>query len=1138
MMPIRSQMRIRAARRGGSSGLRCALLLGVSFPGWAACAGGASAQTVAPGFDANQLARNDDGSTGTVTLPFQANFFGTTYSQLYVNNNGNVTFGSASSTFTPTGLGASYTGVPIIAPFFADIDTRNAASGVVAYGNGTYAGRTAFGVTWPNVGYFSSRADRTNTFQLVLTSRADVGAGNFDIYFNYNTIRFETGEASGGTNGLGGTSASAGYSAGTGAAGTFFQIPGSLVNGAFLDGGPNALATGSNNGVLGQFLFPVRNGVVLLANLCQPGDSASTTAVANCGPNQSYNGIFYTPSGQFTLNVLDATTITGPAATDAVLVMPASAGGGATANGVTVNVSASATLRSPDRAGIAVDASAGTGAVTVSSAGRIAAGTAGILAQTGGALTVANAGAIEAPFGILGTGAAATVANSGQIAGATIGIGTSTAGSAITNSGSVTFGLAGLGALANGGPVAITNTGTLTRSADLPTSVSPNIVANLPVFAAALNQAISQGASALGASLGSGSVAPVGIAAVVQEGSLTIGNAGTIDAGPTGIAIAGNLQASRAAAMTVTNAGTLTGASGIFAAVGGAGATLAITNAETGRIVSGSGLAIDTRASTVATQVDNRGGILGAVALSSGSTFTNRGQFVTGGTSAFGGAVNNTGTVALAAGTGQAPASAVLGGVTTFTNGGTIDLRTGSAANTLTIGGNYVGTNGSVLLQASTQAGTSDRLVITGNASGSTGVSVSNLTPGVPFTTGPVLVQVGGTVAANAFTLAGAQNFGTLQAVIVNGTSSAGSTVSIGAVPTASALSGPTAVLASRTIAQQGSSAILDRVQQLRDGKQSAAAAPALPLAYAQNTGYAALVSKDPITPNIVQPPPLDTSVRPAVWTRATGDYERRTGYSNFSFGGAAFSRNLGYEQQTGALLGGADVVISGLTSKEDAVILGVLGGGTLATVNLRDGAGRQDYDGGTVGAYATYLNGPVFVDALLKVDLLGLDIVAPGVRQSTSLQNYSIASNVGYRFALPYGVYAEPTAGLDYVATEFSRNAAMTPSTVPLRDGDALRGRIGVRVGSEAIIGAIRIEPSVTAYAYTVLTESNPSGALNGFTSVTGLRDEGKARGELQAALNVFNLTTGVSGFVRADMRVGSDLLAGGGRVGVRYQW
>lgn len=223
----------------------------------------ASAATVVPGFAASTLAANDDLSTGFVASPFALNFFGTTYDGFYVNNNGNITFNSPQSTFTPTGLGADYLGQPIIAPFFADIDTRGTGSGLVSYGTGTYAGRQAIGVTYPDVGYFSGHTDKTNSLQLILTDRSDIASGDFDIYFNYDRIQFETGDASGGSNGLGGTSAAAGYSSGTGDPGTYYQLTGSLTNGALIDGGPNSLVTGSNDGTAGQDLFSVRAGTVI-----------------------------------------------------------------------------------------------------------------------------------------------------------------------------------------------------------------------------------------------------------------------------------------------------------------------------------------------------------------------------------------------------------------------------------------------------------------------------------------------------------------------------------------------------------------------------------------------------------------------------------------------------------------------------------------------------------------------------------------------------------------------------------------------------------------------------------------------------------------------------------------------------------
>lgn len=230
---------------------------------WGAAVSNPNGGPVAGGFNNFSLPHNDDGSSGRITLPFAANFFGTTYNSLFVNNNGNVTFNDAQRQFTPTGLGENYSGQPIIAAFFADVDTSPEAGSVVTYGTGIYNGRTAFGVDYINVGYFSSHTDHLNTFEIILTDRSDTGTGNFDIYFNYNGITWETGDASGGEGGFGGVSASAGFANGSRVAGTFYQFPGSLQTGALIDGGANALRSSTNNGVNGQYLFEVRNGQVL-----------------------------------------------------------------------------------------------------------------------------------------------------------------------------------------------------------------------------------------------------------------------------------------------------------------------------------------------------------------------------------------------------------------------------------------------------------------------------------------------------------------------------------------------------------------------------------------------------------------------------------------------------------------------------------------------------------------------------------------------------------------------------------------------------------------------------------------------------------------------------------------------------------
>jgi hypothetical protein len=209
-------------------------------------------------FTTNTLAANDDGSTGSVNLGFNVNFFGQNFNSLFVNNNGNVTFNAPLGTYTPFSLLSTST--PMLAPFFADVDTRGAGSGLVQYGQSNLNGRSVFGVNWLNVGYYNSQVDKTNSFQLIVTNRSDITAGDFDFQLNYDDVRWETGSASNGTAGFGGSSARAGWSNG---ATTSYELAGSAVNGSFLNGGGHALRSNSlSSNVLGQYNFQVRNGAV------------------------------------------------------------------------------------------------------------------------------------------------------------------------------------------------------------------------------------------------------------------------------------------------------------------------------------------------------------------------------------------------------------------------------------------------------------------------------------------------------------------------------------------------------------------------------------------------------------------------------------------------------------------------------------------------------------------------------------------------------------------------------------------------------------------------------------------------------------------------------------------------------------
>jgi hypothetical protein len=239
------------------------------------------------GFGTLALLAGDDNSSGAIDFrsvfgPAGLDFFGTNYTSLFINNNGNVTFHAASSTFTPTTISAGVNN-PIIAPFWADVDTRG--HGAVYYDRDSSDG--VMTITWDNVGYFNSHTDKLDSFQLVLINE---GNGNFDIEYRYGNIQWTTGTASGGSNGLGGTPAHAGYSAGDGV--HSFELPQSGNQAALL-----ALpTTNGNTGIAGVDEFNVRNGEVGPATLTSTG--TINFADPDLNDNHDIQSVTYTSGGE------------------------------------------------------------------------------------------------------------------------------------------------------------------------------------------------------------------------------------------------------------------------------------------------------------------------------------------------------------------------------------------------------------------------------------------------------------------------------------------------------------------------------------------------------------------------------------------------------------------------------------------------------------------------------------------------------------------------------------------------------------------------------------------------------------------------------------------------------------------------
>ena len=201
-------------------------------------------------------ARTDDGQW-SFSGGLEWNFYGQSYSNVVVSNNGFITFGDFPDEFMYFPEPLADQTLPMIAPFWDDVDTQRDGNALRS-GTGTIDGHATIGFTWPGVAPHGTLGVY-NTFQLMLIDRSDLAPGDFDIEFNYGSINWSGVHSP----------TRVGWTSGIS---EWFELPGSGVDGALLD---SKLETGLvhnrlNSDVDGRYVFNVRGGSVM---------GAGTTAV-------------------------------------------------------------------------------------------------------------------------------------------------------------------------------------------------------------------------------------------------------------------------------------------------------------------------------------------------------------------------------------------------------------------------------------------------------------------------------------------------------------------------------------------------------------------------------------------------------------------------------------------------------------------------------------------------------------------------------------------------------------------------------------------------------------------------------------------------------------------------------------------
>jgi hypothetical protein len=461
--------------------------------------------------------------------------------------------------------------------------------------------------------------------------------------------------------------------------------------------------------------------------------------------------------------------------------------------------------------------------------------------------------------------------------------------------------------------------------------------------------------------------------------------------------------------ITTQPGASVTGAIAGIDATSGTGTTITINDS----VQATAGPAIDVDGAAALINVNAGGSIIGRIDLTDNNdVLNNGGLFNVIGISDFGvgvDVVNN-----LAGGTVRSLNGAgVLANCETFNNAGTVTMVDGTANDTLTVCGNYVGT-GTASLGIDVGGGaaglTADRLIIPGNASGSTAVNVNLLEGSAVIDTDGVMIVDAGTATGNPFGLsapiakAGLINFGLDQR---------GADTFFVSTPDA-------AIMDFATLAQSGS----ELWHQSSDAYLSCAAARRSDLG---------LLNRSPL------------SVCGQVYRS-----EDRTGQASRT--STVFSTPLTYSDRLENERWGGQLDIGYRPS--DNLEFGVTGGYAHSEADLSSGSALEAR-GYNVGLYAEYgmATGP-YAGLLVKRDVSRLRFTNPLIVDTVRprARSTGIDGEAGFRTPT-MGAMLDLNAGLSYVRAKMDDFDA---GFISFEDGrsESLRGRVGARMAWTGSLG------------------------------------------------------------------------------------
>ncbi|HTN62624.1 MAG TPA: autotransporter outer membrane beta-barrel domain-containing protein, partial [Devosia sp.] len=291
-------------------------------------------------------------------------------------------------------------------------------------------------------------------------------------------------------------------------------------------------------------------------------------------------------------------------------------------------------------------------------------------------------------------------------------------------------------------------------------------------------------------------------------------------------------------------------------------------------------------------------------------------------------------------------------------------------------------------------------------------------------------------------------------------------------------------------------------------------------------------------------------NVTPGVWGRVLAanierDMSNSVGAPTGLSGGGVYTYDDQISQdffglQMGVDFGSESVSASG---KDRAWLFGLMGGWVQSDLKFDTSNTAITYDQWSVGTYATRLDGPFVADLLLKADFGTVDAnMDDGFYAGSFTTHYTTLGatlDLGYKLALGSGgAFFEPKGTVSYGNTKFDNDLpTMLGTGVDIQDSETLRTRLGGRLGYTAKLdnGTV-VEPYIEGNWWHEFEGDYVTNLVsNSSVLPVGYNVEGD-QGEVLAGISVANGNNGWSFFLRGGTQFGEEGFAGYvGNLGVR---